>query len=120
VPRRPNPARGVERPERLRKRGIPVAIPRPAQRAGLIAFGLRSQIRFAPRKEHLLRLRLDDPARTGTVAVMSLAAHGPSPPARRRVGAMRGMAGSRQLACPPRRRRSVSRRASRRHPLHIH
>lgn len=53
--------------------------------AGMLGFGMRSQIDFAPGKAHVVRLPFDLPALGTGVSVVSLASHEPSPLARQLV-----------------------------------
>lgn len=60
--------------------------------AGMLSFGLRSQVEFAPGKQFLVRLpfELATPART--VAAVSLRSHAPSPLALQFIGHIRAIA----------------------------
>jgi DNA-binding transcriptional LysR family regulator len=62
--------------------------------AGLLSFGMRSQVSFAPGRELLARLDFELPVEGTGVAAVSLASHEPSPLARRLVGQIRALAGA--------------------------
>lgn len=62
--------------------------------AGLLSFGMRSQISFAPGKDFLVRLNYDLPVEGTGVAAVSLQSHEPSPLARLLVSQIRDMAGA--------------------------
>jgi len=66
--------------------------------AGMLCFGMRSQVEFAPGKEFLVRLpfQISTPARA--VAAVSLKSHAPSPIAQQLVGHIRSLANG--LAAP--------------------
>ena len=53
--------------------------------AGMLAFGMRSQISFAPGKEFVVRLPYELPVTSTVVAAVSLRSHDPSPLARKFV-----------------------------------
>lgn len=59
--------------------------------AGLLGFGMRSQIRFAPGKEYLVRLPYELPVSQTRVAAVTLKAHEPSPLARKLIGYLRAL-----------------------------
>ena len=63
---------------------------------GMLGFGLRSQIEFAPGKEFLVRLPIDLPMHSSPVAAVTLASHVPSPLARQLIDHIRALA-----AAPP-------------------
>jgi DNA-binding transcriptional LysR family regulator len=65
-----------------------------ALHAGVVGFGMRSQISFAPGKEFLVRLPFDIPAPATAVAAVSLASHAQSPLAQQLVSHIRAMAAS--------------------------
>jgi DNA-binding transcriptional LysR family regulator len=54
--------------------------------AGMLSFGMRSQISFAPGKEFVVRLPFELPVTSTVVAAVSLNSHEPSPLARQFVG----------------------------------
>lgn len=60
--------------------------------AGLLSFGMRSQVAFAPGKEFLVRLAFDLPVEGTQVAAVSLQSHEPSPLARLLVAQIRDLA----------------------------
>jgi DNA-binding transcriptional LysR family regulator len=60
--------------------------------AGLLSFGMRSQVSFAPGKEFLVRLNVDLPVDGTQVAAVSLMSHEPSPLARMLVAQIRELA----------------------------
>jgi DNA-binding transcriptional LysR family regulator len=60
--------------------------------AGLLSFGMRSQVSFAPGKEFLVRLNIDLPVDSTQVAAVSLKSHEPSPLARLLVAQIRELA----------------------------
>lgn len=60
--------------------------------AGLLSFGLRSQVEFAPGKELLVRLPFEMATPARTVAAVSLRSHTPSPLAVQLVAHVRAMA----------------------------
>ncbi len=60
--------------------------------AGMLGFGMRSQVSFAPGKEFLVRLPFDLPVSTSVVAAVSLKSHQPSPLAQQLVGHIRSLA----------------------------
>jgi DNA-binding transcriptional LysR family regulator len=62
--------------------------------AGMLGFGMRSQVAFAPGKELLVRLPFDLPASTTAVAAVSLKSREPSPLAQQLVGHIRSLAGT--------------------------
>jgi DNA-binding transcriptional LysR family regulator len=62
--------------------------------AGMLCFGMRSQIEFAPGKEFLVRLPFDLPISTSAVGAVSLKSHAPSPLAQQLVGHIRTLANS--------------------------
>jgi DNA-binding transcriptional LysR family regulator len=59
--------------------------------AGMLGFGMRSQISFAPGKEFVVRLPFELPLTGTAVAAVSLASHEPSPLARQLVGHIRAL-----------------------------
>jgi DNA-binding transcriptional LysR family regulator len=59
--------------------------------AGMLGFGMRSQISFAPGKEFLVRLPFDLPIEGSSVAAVTLKSHEPSPLARQLVEAIRAL-----------------------------
>lgn len=64
--------------------------------AGMLSFGMRSQVEFAPGKELLVRLPIELPAPTTTVAAVSLRSHAPNPLADQLVAHIRDLAGTAQ------------------------
>ena len=79
--------------------GLDMPMPRPVVEAlsiqqqfnmalhgNLLAFGMRSQISFAPGKEFVVRLPFELPVTSTVVAAVSLNSHEPSPLARQFVG----------------------------------
>jgi len=54
--------------------------------AGMLSFGMRSQIHFAPGKEFLVRLPFDLPITGNDVSAVMLKSHAPSPLARQLLG----------------------------------
>lgn len=58
---------------------------------GLLGFGMRSQIDFAPGQDFLVRLPFEIPAPEHAVAAVTLKAHAPSPLAQRLIGRLRAM-----------------------------
>lgn len=60
--------------------------------AGLLSFGMRSQVSFAPGKELLVRLKVDLPVDGTQVAAVTLESHDPSPLARLLVAQIRELA----------------------------
>lgn len=62
-----------------------------ALHGGLLAFGMRSQISFAPGRDFLVRLPFELPVMGAMVASVGLKAHEPSPLARLLVEAMRAV-----------------------------
>ena len=60
--------------------------------AGLLGFGMRSQIEFAPGKEFLVRMPIDLPMHSSPVAAVTLASHEPSPLARQLIEHIRALA----------------------------
>ncbi len=60
--------------------------------AGLLGFGMRSQIEFAPGKEFLVRMPIDLPMHSSPVAAVTLASHEPSPLARQLIEQIRALA----------------------------
>ena len=60
--------------------------------AGLLGFGMRSQLSFAPGKEFLVRLPFELQAPRTMVAAVSLKSHATSPLAQQLVGHMRSLA----------------------------
>lgn len=68
--------------------------------AGMLSFGMRSQISFAPGKEFLVRLPFELPVPGGIVAAVMLKSHEPSPLARRLVSHIRALTGESPAAGP--------------------
>lgn len=64
--------------------------------AGMLSFGMRSQVEFAPGKALLVRLPIELPAPTTMVAAVSLRSHAPSPLAEQLVAHIRDLAGTAQ------------------------
>jgi hypothetical protein len=62
--------------------------------AGMLSFGMRSQVEFAPGKALLVRLPIELPAPTTMVAAVSLRSHAPSPLAEQLVAHVRALAGT--------------------------
>jgi len=60
--------------------------------AGMLGFGMRSQISFAPGKEFLVRLPFDLPIEGSIVGAVTLKSHEPSPLARQLIAHIRDMA----------------------------
>lgn len=60
--------------------------------AGMLGFGMRSQISFAPGKEFLVRLPFDLPIEGSIVAAVSLKLHEPSPLAQQLIAHIRDLA----------------------------
>jgi LysR family transcriptional regulator of gallate degradation len=60
--------------------------------AGMLGFGMRSQIVFAPGKEFLVRLPFDLPIEGSIVGAVTLKSHDPSPLARQLIGHIRDLA----------------------------
>jgi DNA-binding transcriptional LysR family regulator len=60
--------------------------------AGLLGFGMRSQIEFAPGKEFLVRLPFELPMHASPVAAVTLASHQPSPLAQQLIDRIRALA----------------------------
>ncbi len=60
---------------------------------GLLGFGMRSQIDFAPGKDFLVRLPFDIETPPRPVAAVTLKAHAPSPLAQQLISHIRGLAG---------------------------
>jgi DNA-binding transcriptional LysR family regulator len=61
--------------------------------AGMLCFGMRSQISFAPGKEFLVRLPFDLPLNTSIVAAVSLKSHELSPLAQQLIAHIRALTG---------------------------
>jgi DNA-binding transcriptional LysR family regulator len=61
---------------------------------GLLGFGMRSQIDFAPGKDFLVRLPFDIDTPARAVAAVTLKAHAPSPLAQQLIGHIIAMAGA--------------------------
>jgi hypothetical protein len=59
--------------------------------AGMLCFGMRSQIQFAPGKEFLVRLPFDLPVIGHDVSAVMLKSHAPSPLAQQLVGHIRDL-----------------------------
>jgi DNA-binding transcriptional LysR family regulator len=64
--------------------------------AGMLSFGMRSQVEFAPGKALLVRLPFELPAPTTMVAAVSLRSHAPSPLAKQLIAHIRALAGTDQ------------------------
>jgi len=64
--------------------------------AGMLSFGMRSQVEFAPGKEFLVRLPFELASPESLVAAVSLRSHAPSPLAKQLVEHIRGLAGTTQ------------------------
>jgi hypothetical protein len=62
--------------------------------AGMLSFGLRSQVEFAPGKQFIVRLPYELPAPATSVAAVSLRTREPGPLAQQFIGHVRSMAGS--------------------------
>jgi DNA-binding transcriptional LysR family regulator len=62
--------------------------------AGMLCFGMRSQVEFAPGKQFLVRLPFELEAPGSIVAAVSLLSHAPSPLANQLVEHIRDMAGT--------------------------
>lgn len=62
--------------------------------AGMLSFGIRSQIEFAPGKQFIVRLPYELPAPATSVAAVSLRARELSPLAQQFIGHVRSLAGS--------------------------
>ena len=62
--------------------------------AGMLSFGMRSQVEFAPGKHFLVRLPFELPSPASLVAAVSLRSHAPSPLAQQLVGHIRDLAGT--------------------------
>ena len=62
--------------------------------AGMLSFGMRSQVEFAPGKEFLVRLPFELPSPTSLVAAVSLRSHEPGPLAQQLIGHIRALAGT--------------------------
>jgi DNA-binding transcriptional LysR family regulator len=62
--------------------------------AGMLSFGMRGQVAFAPGKEFLVRLPFELPMRTSAVAAVSLRSHELSPLAGQLVEHIRDLAGT--------------------------
>ena len=59
--------------------------------AGMLGFGMRSQLQFAPGKEFLVRLPFDLPVASHDVSAVMLKSHAPSPLAQQLVGHIRDL-----------------------------
>ncbi len=59
--------------------------------AGMLGFGMRSQLQFAPGKELLVRLPFDLPVASHDVSAVMLKSHAPSPLAQQLVGHIRDL-----------------------------
>jgi LysR family pca operon transcriptional activator len=62
--------------------------------AGMLSFGMRSQVEFAPGKALLVRVPIELPAPTTMVAAVSPRSHAPSPLAKQLVAHIRELAGT--------------------------
>jgi DNA-binding transcriptional LysR family regulator len=62
--------------------------------AGMLSFGMRSQVDFAPGKQFLVRLPFELPSPASRVAAVSLRSHAPSPLAQQLIGHIRALAGT--------------------------
>ena len=72
--------------------------------AGMLCFGMRSQISFAPGKEFLVRLPFDLPVEGSVVGAVTLKSHEPSPLAQQLIAHIRDAGGaSRRHRCRTRR-----------------
>jgi hypothetical protein len=65
-----------------------------ALHAGMLSFGMRSQVEFAPGKEFLVRLPFELPSPPSLVAAVSLRSHQPGPLAQQLIGHIRALAGT--------------------------
>lgn len=68
--------------------------------AGLLSFGMRSQVSFAPGKEFLVRLPFELPVSATRVAAVMLRSHTPSPLARQLVAHIQALAAPQSRARP--------------------
>ena len=59
---------------------------------GMLCFGMRSQISFAPGKEFLVRLPFELPVSSSIVGAVSLKSHEPSPLAQQLIAHIRALA----------------------------
>lgn len=62
--------------------------------AGMLSFGMRSQVEFAPGKQLIVRLPYDLPAPASSVAALSLRTRDPVPLAQQLISHVRSLAGS--------------------------
>jgi DNA-binding transcriptional LysR family regulator len=69
--------------------------------AGMLSFGMRSQVEFAPGKQFIVRLPYELPAPATSVAAVSLRAREPSPLARQFIAHVRSLATSDDAAADP-------------------
>ena len=69
--------------------------------AGMLGFGMRSQISFAPGKELVVQLPFDLPVASTAVAAMSLRSHGLSPLARQFIGHVQALVKGPSLPVAP-------------------
>ena len=60
--------------------------------AGMLGFGMRSQVSFAPGKDFLVRLPFELPSSSGSVGAVTLKSHAPSPLAELLIGHIRDLA----------------------------
>lgn len=60
--------------------------------AGMLGFGMRSQVSFAPGKDFLVRLPFELPFSSGSVGAVTLKSHAPSPLAQLLIGHIRDLA----------------------------
>ncbi|HOW48748.1 MAG TPA: LysR substrate-binding domain-containing protein [Rubrivivax sp.] len=68
--------------------------------AGVLGFGMRSQISFAPGRDFLVPLAIDLSTSRSRVAAVSLKSHDPSPLARQLIEHLRAVAAGPQAAAP--------------------
>jgi DNA-binding transcriptional LysR family regulator len=66
--------------------------------AGLLSFGMRSQVSFAPGKEFLVRLPYELPTSSSAVGAVMLSSHAPSPLAQQLIAHIRALTRSRAPA----------------------
>jgi DNA-binding transcriptional LysR family regulator len=62
--------------------------------AGMLSFGMRSQVEFAPGRQFLVRLPFELPSPDSLVAAVSLRSHAQSPLAQQLIGHIRDLAGT--------------------------
>jgi len=75
--------------------------------AGMLGFGMRSQISFAPGKEFLVRLPFDLPIEGSSVGAVTLKSHEPSPLAQQLIAHIRDLAAEPSAPKPDVRRSSM-------------